>query len=550
MSGRASNRKRGSVGFTNVTQQTPVDSYNDNYKWKAFAAVAAGLFVTVMDFGMVGVALPTIARDFHLSLFGASWVSLASALTISAVLLPFGRVADIAGRRTAYSAGLAIFGAGAVMAALSPSIAVLVPARIVMALGSALVMANGMAIVTLVFPPTERGKGLGLVTTMVGVAAVIGPIVGGRMVDSLGWRSPFWLMTAGGLVSAALAYAVLIESRIASPGVKRGTRYDWAGAVLSAAGLSLLIVVMTTGGRLGWVSAPSLGGLALTALFLGAFIWWELRVRAPMFDLRAFGNPQFSWANATRFFGFLGGSAAWFLMPFYLQDVLGFRPATIGWIMVPGALFMALMGTFSGRWSDRFGVKPFTVTGLTLTAIAGLVFATLGADSSLWIVMPALALNGIGMGLWMAPNMSASIAAVPPSSYGVVTAFLNLVRNTASVIGIAAATVIVTAVIAGRGYEADLRLIGDDATGGMARAFVDGSRIAYIALAAFIVIGLAGAIRTRDPERTKGAAPDARVVPGVPAAGGQAVPVTPAAGPRLAGASSGPGASDSGGGTG
>ncbi|MBI4220068.1 MAG: MFS transporter, partial [Chloroflexi bacterium] len=181
----------------------------DNYKWKAFLAVAVGLFVTVMEFGMVGVALPTIAREYGLSLFGASWITLASALTISAVLLPFGRVADIAGRRSSYSFGLALFGAGAVLGAISPSIALLIPSRIVMALGSALVMANGMAIVTLVFPANERGKGLGLVTTMVGVAAVIGPIVGGRLVDSFGWRSVFWLMTAGGLVSAALAYVVL-----------------------------------------------------------------------------------------------------------------------------------------------------------------------------------------------------------------------------------------------------------------------------------------------------------------------------------------------------
>ncbi|MBI2964712.1 MAG: MFS transporter, partial [Chloroflexi bacterium] len=407
--------------------------------------------------------------------------------------------------RTTYALGLALFGAGAVLAALAPTIAVLVLARIVMALGSALVMANGMAIVTLVFPPNERGKGLGLVTTMVGVSAVIGPIIGGRMVDSFGWRSTFWLMTAGGLASAAFSYAVLIESRIASPGVRRGTRYDWAGAILSGAALSLLIVVMTVGGRIGWVSLLSLGGLALSIALAATFIWWELRVSAPMFDLRAFGNPQFSWANATRFFGFLGGSAAWFLMPFYLQDVLGYAPSTMGWIMFPGALFMAVTGTFSGRLSDRFGVRPFAVAGLSIAGVAGLVFASLNQGSPLWVVMPALALNGIGMGLWMAPNMSASIAAVPPSAYGVVTAFLNLVRNTASVVGIAAATVIVSAVIAGRGYQADLRLIGDDSTGGMARAFVDGSRFAYLALVGFIVVALVGAIRTRDPERSQAA---------------------------------------------
>jgi EmrB/QacA subfamily drug resistance transporter len=467
---------------------------------------------------MVGVALPTIARDFGLSLFAASWVSISSALTISAVLLPFGRIADIAGRRATYAVGLALFGAGSAMAALSPSIAMLIPARIVMSLGAALVMANGMAIVTLVFPPHERGKGLGLVTTMVGVSAVLGPIIGGRLVDSFGWRSAFWLMTSGGLAAAALSYAVLIESRIASPGVRRGARYDWVGALLSGAALTLLVVIMTLGGRVGWVSALSLGGLVGSLALCAAFIWWELRVESPMFDLRAFKSPQFSWANTTRFFGFLGGSGAWFLMPFYLQDVLGYAPSTMGWIMFPGALFMALTGTFSGRFSDRYGVKPFVVTGLALSAVAGLAFASLGRDSPLWIVMPALALNGIGTGLWMAPNMSASIAAVPPSAYGVVTAFLNLVRNTASVVGIAAATAIVSAVISGRGYAADLRLIGDDATGGMAQAFVTGSRVAYLALVGFIAVALAGALRTSDPEKVQ--APPVAVRAPAPASGG------------------------------
>ncbi|MBM3958718.1 MAG: MFS transporter [SAR202 cluster bacterium] len=481
----------------------------DNYKWKAFVAVAAGLFITVLDFGMVGVALPTIARDFKLTLFGASWVSLASALTISAVLLPFGRVADLAGRRSTYAAGLAVFGGGAILAAFSPSIAMLVLARIVMAVGSALVMANGMAIVTLVFPPTERGKGLGLITTMVGVGAVTGPILGGGLVDSLGWRAVFWLMAAGGVGSAVLAYWILIESRISSPGIKRGTRYDWAGALLSAIALSLLILVMTTGGKIGWLSPLSIAGLAITVVAAFGFVRWELKVASPMFDLRAFNNPQFSWANATRFCGFLGGSATWFLMPFYLQEVLGYQPRTMGWIMFPGALFMAVTGTFSGRLSDRFGVRPFTVTGLSLTALAGLVFASLDTATPLWIVMPALAINGIGMGLWMAPNMSASIAAVPPSSYGVVTAFLNLVRNTATVVGIAIATAVVSGIIASRGYVSDLSQIGTDPTGGMAAAFVVGSRVAYLALVAFSFIGLVGALKTRDPDR--GEAPAAVV---------------------------------------
>lgn len=473
----------------------------DNYKWKAFSAMAIGLFVGVMDFAGIGVVVPTVADEFGLALSTASWIIIAAALTISVVLLPVGGLSDIAGRKRSYMVGMVLFAAGALGAALAPSLIPLLIARVVEAVGAAIVMANGTAIVAIVFPPGERGKGMGLITMCVGLASITGPLVAGGMIDAFGWRSFFYLVAALAVVGVAWAAWALDEDRIST---RRGgslLRYDWPGAILSAAALTVLIVVLKEGNRLGWASVWTVGGGALAAALLISFIVRELRVRSPMFDLHAFANMRFSWAVSTRFLGFLGGSGWFFLMPFYLQDILGYTASKVGLIIFPGALGFAVLGAFSGRYSDRFGVKPFTVSGLVLAIIGGLMLASLNESSKLYLIMPALLTSGIGMGLWVAPNLSAAMAAVERSSYGVVAAFVNLVRNTASVTAVALVTAIVVGVMASRGFEADLSVIGESGSAEVGSAFLTGARYAYLALAGFGVVALFAALKTRDPVR-------------------------------------------------
>ena len=483
--------------MTQPNKEIPTAAPSDNYKWKAFSVMALGLFFGVMDFGGTGVAIPTIADEFGLALGKASLIALGFAIAISAVLLPVGGLSDLVGRKRSFIAGGVIYALGAAGAAAAPDISALVAARIVSAIGAAIVMANGMAIVAVVFPPEERGKGMGLIATAVGLAAIAGPLVAGQMVDGLGWRSFFVLLAIGTGVSVVWAAIILDEEKIGSPRTGSIRNYDWTGALISAVGLTVLILAATFSTDLSpFIIGPAFG---LTAILLYLFIRRETRIAVPMFDLGMFKNAQFSWAITARFLGFVGSSPWFFLMPFYLQGVRGYSPSEMGPILIPGAIGFAIMGSISGRLSDKLGVKPFTVIGLTLVTISGLVLASLNEESELYIIMPALLVTGLGMGLWVAPNMSAAIGAVQSQSFGVVSAFINLVRNTASAISIAIATAIVVGVMTSSGVDADLLAIKGGSGIEEKAAFVSGMRIAFISFAGVSFFAIIAAMKTSNP---------------------------------------------------
>ncbi len=469
-----------------------------SYKWKAFFSVALGIFFGVVDYSGIGIATPTIASELDLDLAAASWIILSGALTISAALLPVGSLSDAWGRRPSLLAGLAVFAVGSLGAGLAPGLGLLLFARVVAAVGSAMVLANGTAMVAEIFPPLERGRGMGLIIATVGMAAITGPVVAGGLVEAFGWRSFFLLVAAGSFATLWRSATVLRRSE---PGVVGGVNsrpYDWAGAFLSTAALIFLILALSSGNSLGWASKPILVGIALGVAALVAFLVRESTARAPMLDLAAFSDRRFSLAVSARFLGFLGNSGYFFLMPFYLQDIKGFAPSSVGLITFPAALGFAVFGAISGRYSDRFGVRRFTVPGLSLVVVAVLILASLDEGSSLWVIMPTLLLNGIGMGLWVAPNMSLAMATISQSSFGVAGALVNLVRNTANVAATAMAASIVVAVMSGRGLDADLSVIQESGSAASASAFVAGARLAYLSFAAIASLALAVAAGTSD----------------------------------------------------
>ena len=476
---------------------------SDTYKWKAFWVIALALFTTVMDFSATGIALPSIADDFALRLNVVSWVAIVASLTISAFLLPMGRVADLAGRKSVHLAGLAFFTGGALLAALSINLPMLIGARVVMAIGLGMGQGVMTAMIASVFPPQERGKSLGLLTATVGAGSIVGPIAGGFLVDAFGWRSVFVFSSIPAVIAFLLAVAVLDDARIGSGRHRTGERYDWVGAVVSAAALVLAIFTINNPLNLSWTAWPVVSGGLLATALLAAFVWWELRTGSPMINLRFFRNARFSWSCSARYLGFTGNSAVFFLMPFYLQDVQGYEAKTVGFVIFAGASGMAVAGMFSGLLSDRFGFRIFTFIGLGLAIAAGLMFASLGPASPLYVVVPALLINGVGMGLWMAPNMSATLGTVERSDYGIVGAFLNLVRNAGTVTGVALTTAIVTGMMVSRGYAGDLGEIGEAGDTGVAAAFMMGMRVGFLVLVCFSAVALIAAIMARDLPRAQ-----------------------------------------------
>ncbi|MBC8280302.1 MAG: MFS transporter [Chloroflexi bacterium] len=458
-----------------------------NFKYWVFGALAVGIFASVVDHGSVNVALPTIASHFKTDLPTIQWVVIIYALTIAALLLPMGRLSDLVGRKKIYLIGIMVLGTGAALSGLSPSLEMLFPSRILQGVGAAMTQGTGMAIVTAVFPPNEKGRAIGMFMTMVGVGAIAGPAIGGLAVDAFGWRLVFFLTLPLNIIGAVATLWVLrgwTEVREA-----KRSKFDWLGAALSTGVLVALLLAMTTGNKAGWLSPPIMAAFAGAIGMLVAFVWWELRADAPMLDLSLFRGRTFTLGVSAAFLTFLGSSAVLFMMPFYLQNVLGYSAKTAGFVVVPGAICMAIMGTVSGVLSDRFGWRPFTVGGLASSATGLLILSRVTEDSSLWMVVPALMLMNTGMGTFYSPNSSSVMNAVGVAKYGVVSGFLNLVRNAANVTSIAFATIIVTATMASMGYEPSLEAVRGEAVG-VGHAFTVGLRWAFLVMMSFVLLSL------------------------------------------------------------
>ena len=471
------------------------------YKWYAFAAMAVGTFASVVDHGSVGVSLPSVAAYFRTDIPGVQWLVIGFAMTIIALLLPMGRLADLIGARRVYLMGCAALVIGSICAGLSTSLPILILSRILQGAGAAMTQGTGMAIVIGAFPPGERGKAIGMIMTMVGTGAVAGPALGGFLVDAFGWRAVFFATVPLVLTSAALTLLVVAGDHPLRR--VRPERFDWLGALLSSAALLCLLLGISNAHRAGWTSPPIIAAAVGSAVLLAAFIRWELRSDSPMLELRLFRRRNFAQGAAANYLTFMGSSAVLFMTPFYLQNVLGYRPSVAGLAVVPGALCMAILGPLSGRLSDRFGWRPFTVGGLACSATGIAILTQLAHDSALFHVIGALMLTNSGMGLFYSPNSSSILSAVERERHGVISALLNLIRNGGNVVSVAVATAIVTATMGALGYEPSLDAVRNaaaettaaagttaPAATGVAAAFTAGLKYAYFTMMASVLLAL------------------------------------------------------------
>ncbi|MSQ05962.1 MAG: DHA2 family efflux MFS transporter permease subunit [Dehalococcoidia bacterium] len=459
-----------------------------SYKWWVFWTIAIGTFMSVVDHGSVLVALPEIEAHFQSDLPTVQWVVVGYALAISVLLLPMGRLGDILSRKNVYVAGFVIFVASAALAGFSPNLAMLITAKVLQGVGSALIQGNGMAMIIATFPGNERGKVLGTHLSVVGVGSIVGPALGGFLVDGLGWRWVFFINVPIGVVTIAASAMLLGHGRSAeTQGVVR-PRFDWPGAALSGGALLLFLLVVGNGDRIGWTTAPLLTGALGALVMLVAFIWWELRVPSPMLELRLFRRRLLAFGIAAGWLSFLGGNAARFMMPFYLQRILGYSPKEVGLFMIPAALCLTVLGPISGTLSDRFGWRKFTMGGLALSAASCFILATTLTDHSpVLLIISMLVLQSAGTGLFNSPNNNSILSAVERSRYGVVSSLTQLVRNSANVTSVALTTTVVVVTMGSMGVEPSL----DAVSPAVAGAFVAGLRRAFLLLGVLLTVGIA-----------------------------------------------------------
>jgi len=460
-------------------------------KWRAFAAIGVAFVTNVAAMSMVFVALPSIADDFGITLRAVSWVVIAQSLTISSLMLPMGRVADMIGRRRLHMIGLSLFGAGAVAVALAPTFGLLIAARVLMSVGNAMGQSVGTAMVVAVFPEAERGKAIGAQTTAVAIGGASGPILGGLILQVLPWEAMFLLLLVPISVALVTAWLVLDPDLVESTGTRRGTdrpRFDWPGAGLSAAMVTVLVLTLNNPQGLPWLSGPILLGGCSVVVLLALWIRWERRAPEPMLDLSMFANRLFSLAVGARFAGFMGSTVVFFLTPVFLISLRSMSAAQAAGVLFLNSAGMGVAAQFSGRLSDRVGPRGLSTAGFLLLTTIALTFSTFDRAISLAVVMPMMFAMGLSLGTWNVPNNSSIMGAVPAYQHGVVGALTNLTRNMGNVVGQALATAVVVGVMASRGFDIPLSEIAGSSAA--SDAFLAGWRWSFRVVALFGLVGL------------------------------------------------------------
>jgi EmrB/QacA subfamily drug resistance transporter len=437
----------------------------------------------VAEQSATSIVIPRIAEDFGADIPTAQWLAIGYMICVSALMMPAGAIADTLGRRRVWVMGLVLFAGASLLTAFSVNFWMVLSSKILMGVGASAIQANGMAMVAGAFPDTDRGKAAGLHMTVVGIGAVGGPMLGGAIDSLLDWRAIFVFIAVASVVSAAVAMAVMSpQERQAGQGSRSETGlrgFDWVGTALSAAFLLVAMLAVTFAMDLGWRSPAIVGGFAVSATLFGVFLAWEQRHVSPMLPLSLFRSASFSFGSAARFVSFMASTATFFLMPFFLVSGMGMETVEAALYLMPAAAAMVIFGPFSGRISDRIGTKIPAVVGMVFSTISMYLFSTVTLQTSPLIVAAASGLSGMGMSIFMAPNTSSILGSAGRQHYGIVSAFLNLTRNGAHIVGIAVPTAVVVATMGSLGYDADLSDVDKLGDLGLRSAFASGMARAF-----------------------------------------------------------------------
>jgi EmrB/QacA subfamily drug resistance transporter len=402
-------------------------------KWWTLLTVSIGTFMLLLDVTIVNVALPEIERDLGASLTDLQWVVDSYVLALAALTLMAGSLADRLGRRLVFTAGLAGFTAASLLAGFAGDPLTLNLARGLQGIGGAAMFGTVLALIAQEFAFRERKTALGIWGATVGVGVAVGPLVGGVLVDSLGWEWIFFVNVPVGLLTIALAATKLREARDPSPG-----RLDWAGLGTFSASLFLLIFGALRGNGEGWSSPEIVGSLAAGAGLLAAFVAIELRATSPMLDLRLFRAPAFTGASVASFAVAASVFSMLLYIVLYLQNVLGHSPLEAGLRLLPITAMAFVFSPLAARLSERVPLRALIGGGLALAGVGLLVAGGLDADSDWTALLSGLLLTGAGIGLVNPTVAEAAIGVVPAAKAATGAAINNTFRQVGVAVGIAA----------------------------------------------------------------------------------------------------------------
>jgi EmrB/QacA subfamily drug resistance transporter len=401
-------------------------------KWWTLFVVCVATFMLLLDITIVNVALPKIASDLKASFSDIQWVIDAYALTLAAVLLTTGALADLLGRKVVFTIGLGLFSFASLMCALSPSALFLILARAGQGIGGAIMYSCSLALLAQEFQGRERGTAFGIWGATIASAAAVGPLLGGFLTEDFGWSSIFYINVPIGIGAMALTIAKVAESR--DP---EGKRVDWIGTITFTAALFLLVLAVIRGNAEGWGSTLIVALFAASIALLVVFVSSQFAQERPMFDVTLFRKPTFSGAAIVAF----SISAAMFSMflylVLYLQTILGFSPLQTGLRFLPFTVISFFVAAVSGNLSTRVPVRFLLSGGLLLTSVGLLLMHGVTISSHWTTLLPGFLVAGAGVGLVNPALASTAIGVVPPQRSGMASGINNTFRQVGIATGIA-----------------------------------------------------------------------------------------------------------------
>jgi len=456
---------------------------NETKKWTIFLIIVTSTFMSTLDASIVNVALPNMADKLKVTTANIQLVVVSYLVTISAVILVFGRLGDIFGKTKIFKIGLLLFTIGSFLCGIANSFELLIFARVVQAIGAAGTMANNQGIITEIFPSNERGKALGLNGTAVALGSLVGPGLGGFIVGLFSWEFIFLINIPIGVVALLFSVKLLPKSDKAI-----NESIDILGAVLFMLTIIPLFVALNFGIRIGFTSPLILAAFAIAIICFSVFLILEKRVTSPLIDFSIFKNKLFSISIICGFISFIAIFSYNIVIPFYLQNLMGFSPQKAGFILMAYPLILVLVAPISGSLSDKIGSEFLTFVGLIIGAVGLFLIGTFNENTSVALMVLCICIMSVGIGIFQSPNNSLVMSTVAKDKLGIAGSINALIRNMGMSTGIALATTLLyTKMSAKIGY----RVV--DFVEGRNDVFIYGMRWVFITAT---VICMTGALLT------------------------------------------------------
>ncbi len=449
-------------------------SYRGQRRYLILAICCMSLLIVGLDNTIVNVALPSIGRELHTQVSGLQWTVDAYTLVLASLLMLSGSTADRLGRRRTFQVGLTLFSLGSLLCSLAPSVGLLVTFRALQAVGGSMLNPVAMSIITNTFTDRrERAQAIGVWGAVVGLSMGLGPVVGGLLVTSVGWRSIFWINVPIGLAACLLTALFVPESKAPRP-----RRFDPVAQILLIVGLASVTFGIIEGPRDGYGSALILAAFAVFALTVPALVLYEKRRREPLIDIRFFRSAPFSGATAIAVASFAALGGFLFLNTLYLQEGRGLSALQAGLDTLPMAAMTVLLAPLSGAVVGRRGTRPPLVVAGVFLAASGLMLTRITPTTPFYWLFIAYTFFGIGFGVVNAPITNSAVSGMPNSQAGVAAAVASTSRQIGQAMGVAVLGALATAALHG------------SATAGLAAASHPGWWVVAACGAVVLVLGI------------------------------------------------------------